>query len=71
MNTGLEDVCGNVQKCVLRLEGRCSIQLSYGRTEFATFHRRIPLDTYFARFRVQGKLIRKSLKTDAFCGGFQ
>jgi integrase len=40
------------------LEGRCSIQLSYGRNPES------PPGTYYACLRVKGKLIRKSLKTD-------
>ena len=34
------------------------------KTHFANFVRYIPTETYFARMRVKGKLIRKSLKTD-------
>ena len=34
------------------------------RTQFANLIRYIPSGTYYARLRVAGKLIRKSLKTD-------
>ena len=34
------------------------------KTQFANLVRYIPSGIYFARFRVRGKLIRKSLKTD-------
>ena len=34
------------------------------KTQYANLIRYVPSGTYFARFRVRGKLIRKSLKTD-------
>ncbi len=39
-----------LERGTLCLEGRCSIQLSYGRTG-------LPITQYFARFRVKGKLV--------------
>src|SRR6266550_8431722 len=40
-----------LERGTLCLEGRCSIQLSYGRTQHT------PSKTYFARIRIGGKLI--------------
>ena len=34
------------------------------KTQYANLVRYVPSEIYFARLRVQGKLIRKSLKTD-------
>lgn len=34
------------------------------KAQFTNRIRRVPSDTYYARLRVKGKLIRKSLKTD-------
>jgi len=34
------------------------------KTPFANLIRYVPSGTYYARLRVKGKLIRKSLKTD-------
>jgi hypothetical protein len=34
------------------------------KTQFANLIRYVPSGTYFARLRVRGKLIRRSLKTD-------
>src|SRR5258708_34243692 len=47
-----------LERGTLCLEGRCSIQLSYGRT----LERR----TYLARIWIGGKLIRHGLKTKMF-----
>src|SRR6185369_9844685 len=88
-----------LERGTLCLEGRCSIQLSYGRTKlmfknlrfaknlilradtvyvktakkvdgqmwqktpYAILIRYEPSKTYFARIRIGGKLIRRSLKT--------
>ena len=35
------------------------------KTQFANLVRYVPSGVYFARFKVRGKLIRKSLKTDS------
>lgn len=35
------------------------------KTQYANLIRYVPSGTYYARLRVKGKLIRKSLKTDA------
>ena len=79
-----------LERGTLCLEGRCSIQLSYGRIKFYTVQmkrkiergkrekpnslrqksqyanliRYVPSGTYFARFRIKGKLVWRSLKTD-------
>ena len=43
-----------LERGTLCLEGRCSIQLSYGRTGTA--------ERYFARFHIQGKPVWRRLK---------
>ena len=48
-----------LEPTTLCLEGRCSIQLSYKRDLI----RYKPSGTYYARLRVKGKLLRKSLET--------
>jgi|SRR5450631_1524041 hypothetical protein len=65
------------------LEGRCSIQLSYGRNRINTAgsssakvksifgkpRRHIPSGIHYARWHAKGKFIRKSLKKPALSVG--
>jgi hypothetical protein len=51
-----------LERGTLCLEGRCSIQLSYGRFVEEQM-RYVPSGKYYARIRVSGKLVVKSLKT--------
>jgi integrase len=45
-------------------EKKASTDTLWQKTQFANLVRYIPSGIYFARFKVRGKLIRKSLKTD-------
>ncbi|MDB6123874.1 MAG: Integrase family protein [Pedosphaera sp.] len=45
-------------------EGQQETKSNWQRTQFSNLIRYVPSGIYFARFKVRGKLIRQSLKTD-------